>query len=267
MGAGSAILVGLKSVDPAAYGGWSGKGGCWGAELDVDNIEMILYPLGYTVQSFKTAQATRSNILAAVTAAASALKAKDTLVFYFSGHGGQQPDADGDEFDGQDETMLAYDHVLVDDDLSEVWTGFRRGVRIIMISDSCNSGKNYRNLRTVSTSTPLRALRTATARRMKAQMIHLAGCRDGQMSAGGVNGGAFTSALCAAWNDGFSGGYRDFLQAVAAAVQTGQTPEYSEFGPVTARFRAQRPFSLYERSVPRTSTAATSNRQVVFRRP
>ena len=46
---GKALLVGLKSVDPGSYGGWDGVNGCWGCELDVDNIEGVLAPLNYDI--------------------------------------------------------------------------------------------------------------------------------------------------------------------------------------------------------------------------
>ena len=44
------LLVGLKSVDPTCYNGWDGVAGCWGCELDVDNMGRILTPLGYEVR-------------------------------------------------------------------------------------------------------------------------------------------------------------------------------------------------------------------------
>ena len=53
-----ALLVGLKRVDPNAYGGWTGESGCWGCELDVDNIDNILRPLGYEIETLKTEAAT-----------------------------------------------------------------------------------------------------------------------------------------------------------------------------------------------------------------
>ena len=42
-----AVLVGLRRVNPAKYNGWDGTNGCWGCELDVDDVERILQPLGY----------------------------------------------------------------------------------------------------------------------------------------------------------------------------------------------------------------------------
>ena len=238
-----AILVGLKSVDEDAYGGWNGENGCWGCELDVDNIERILSPLGYKSTIIKTARATRSAVLDALKAAAKKLKSGDTLLFYYSGHGGQQPDRNGDEADGRDETLVAYDGEVIDDQLNEIWVKFKSGVRIIMISDSCNSGTNYRNLRNVREATPIHPLAPDVSTQMRAEMIHLGGCRDGYTSSGYQAGGKFTMALCEVWNDGaFQGDYRDFYEAIRNQV-TGQVIQYNEYGPVTAAFSGQKPFS------------------------
>ena len=96
MNRGMGILVGLKEVDPVAYGGWNGRNGCWGCELDVDNIARILEPLNYDLNVIKTADATSHRILQSLRSAAKVLQKGDILVFYYSGHGGQQPDSSGD---------------------------------------------------------------------------------------------------------------------------------------------------------------------------
>ena len=88
MAKGHALLVGLKSVDPASYNGWDGTGGCWGCELDVDNMERILKSLNYDTKMLKTADATRNRILSSLYRAADNLVADDIFVFYYSGHGG-----------------------------------------------------------------------------------------------------------------------------------------------------------------------------------
>lgn len=41
MAKGEALLAGLKGVDPTCYNGWDGTAGCWGCELDADNVERI----------------------------------------------------------------------------------------------------------------------------------------------------------------------------------------------------------------------------------
>ena len=118
------VLVGLKSVDPSCYGGWDGTGGCWGCELDVDNIQRILDEAGYDGTVLKTSQATRQTVLNALKKAASDLSGDDILALYFSCHGGQQPDFDSDdldELDGKDETLLLYDGEIIDDQLNDIW--------------------------------------------------------------------------------------------------------------------------------------------------
>jgi hypothetical protein len=80
---------------------------------------------------------------------------------------------------------------------------------------------------------------------MKAQLIHMGGCRDGFSSTGYQSGGAFTIALCNAWAaGGFTGTYHDLYDAIVAGVTTGQRPQYNEYGPVAEAFRRQRPFTV-----------------------
>ncbi len=183
MGKGFALLVGLKKINPNLHNGWTGENGCWGCELDVDNIERILVNQGFQATVLKTAEATHSNILNALRYAASSLKAGDIFAFYYSGHGGQQPDfmsSDTDELDGMDETLVAFDRDIIDDDLNEIWLSFREGVRIVMLSDSCNSGTNYKfagNFDAPSPVVPI--LDKGIQEQMKAQLIHYGGCRDG----------------------------------------------------------------------------------------
>lgn len=116
----------------------------------MDNVERILNRLGYQIKILKTAEATRDNILSSLYRAAENAAADDIFVFYYSGHGGQQPDIDGDELDGKDETLVAYDREVIDDKIHEALIKFRFGVRVVMISDSCNSGTNYRARGTVN---------------------------------------------------------------------------------------------------------------------
>ena len=134
MAKASALIVGLKSVDPTGYDEWNGTNGCWGCELDVDNMARILEPLGYQIQTLKTAEATHDKILSSLYRAAENRVAGDIFVFYYSGHGGQQPDISGDELDGKDETLVAYDREIIDDKIHKAFTKFESGVHIIMLS-------------------------------------------------------------------------------------------------------------------------------------
>jgi hypothetical protein len=244
-----ALLVGLKSVDPASYNGWDGTGGCWGCELDVDNVGRILSPLGYEIKTLKTAEATRNGILASLYRASENTVEGDIFVFYYSGHGGQQPDLNGDEVDNKDETLVAYDREVIDDKIHEALTRFTSGVRVVMISDSCNSGSNYRGRMTIPLNNEAifrPVARTSTQRvNINALLIHLGGCRDGFTSAGYYGGGAFTMALCNAWQNGeFTGTFKELHEKICELITTSQKPQYNEYGQVTDAFREQRAFAV-----------------------
>jgi hypothetical protein len=68
------------------------------------------------------------------------VRADDIFLLTYSGHGGQVPDTNGDEPDRKDETWVLYDGELVDDELHELYTQFKSGTRVVVLSDSCHSG-------------------------------------------------------------------------------------------------------------------------------
>jgi hypothetical protein len=118
-----------------------------------------------------------------------------------------------------------------------------------MISDSCNSGTNYRLRMTapVNEQAIFRPLARRSTRELSidAQLIHIGGCRDGFGSAGYHHGGAFTIALCEAWESGsFRGNFKDLHSRICELIRSDQKPQYSEYGPVSDEFRAQRAFEV-----------------------
>jgi metacaspase-1 len=64
----------------------------------------------------------------------------DTFFLTYAGHGGQVPDINRSEGDGYDETWCLHNRQLLDDELLELWTLAKPGVRIIIVSDSCHNG-------------------------------------------------------------------------------------------------------------------------------
>ena len=106
-----------------------------------------------------TGAPTRAAILAALQATASASAAGDTVVFYFSGHGSQAPDASGDEGGGYDEILLpadstgwkgaigAVENALLDDELQAWAQGLlARDVALVGLIDACHSATGFRAL-------------------------------------------------------------------------------------------------------------------------
>lgn len=146
--------------------------------------------------------------------------------------------------DGQDETLVTYDKEIIDDELNEIWPSFKANVRIVMISDTCNSGTNYKLAGAFNKPTPFIPMDKAAEDAMKAQMIHFGACRDGLNADGYQSGGAFTLALCKVWRDGEFHSYRELLNQAASIIGEAQNPQYNEYGPVTDAFSGSKPFQV-----------------------
>jgi hypothetical protein len=138
MATGVSLHIGLNSVDPAGYDGWSGP--LDGCEPDAKDMEKLASSLGYKTKKLLTKKATSSAVLAQLHAYSKQLKAGDILLLTYSGHGGQIPDVDDEEAEDQDETWCLYDRQVVDDELYAMYGRFALGVRIVVLSDSCHSG-------------------------------------------------------------------------------------------------------------------------------
>jgi metacaspase-1 len=132
------LHVGLNAVDPKAYEGWSGP--LAACEFDANDMAAIAKAKGMATTVLLTKAGTRKAVLAGIRGAAAKLARGDLFLLTYSGHGGQIPDASGDEADKQDETWCLYDGQLIDDELYFELGKFGPGVRILVLSDSCHSG-------------------------------------------------------------------------------------------------------------------------------
>jgi hypothetical protein len=180
----------------------------------------------------RNAQATRAGLRAAYREACEGLQPDDLVIVFFSGHGGQKQDLDHDEDDGYDETLCAWDGELSDDELATWWSATPAGVRVWYVTDSCNSGSNYK-LRP-------RNIRRSVPRTFAGALIHYGGCPDGKSSYGAEQGGTFTTAMVDAFDPALN--YWTFFAAAAQHMPARQTPVYAEYGNVTDEFRYRRIF-------------------------
>jgi hypothetical protein len=97
------------------------------------------------------ARATKANILHRLTTTIERAQPGDVVVFYFSGHGSQIRDRDGDELaDALDEVICPYDMdwdrgtYVMDDDLDRVFGSLPEGVTIEAFFDCCFYGAGPR---------------------------------------------------------------------------------------------------------------------------
>jgi hypothetical protein len=131
------LHIGLNEVDPAVYGSKLELSGCVN---DANDLSKIAEKQGYTPTILLNNQATAANIIEQISQNAQALQNGDIFLLTYSGHGSSIPDSTGDEADGQDESWVFYDRQFLDDELYNLWLNFREGVRVFVLSDSCNSG-------------------------------------------------------------------------------------------------------------------------------
>ncbi len=272
MAKGISLHIGLNSVDPQQYEGWSGPlNAC---EADANDMIDLAESQGFTAAKLLTKKATRKAVLDGVADAAKNLKSGDFFFLTYSGHGGQAPDLNGDEPDGQDETWCLYDGQLIDDELYSSWGAFASGVRVFLLSDSCHSGTvskaiHYRDKSRSGSPPVYRAMPDEVALRVyqnhkgfydpilknrnmsealgavKASVLLISGCQDNQLSQDGTFNGLFTGTLKTVWNGGtFDGSYRRLHTAIGSKMPPDQTPKLSLVGANNPAFIAQRPFML-----------------------
>jgi hypothetical protein len=283
MARGMSLHIGLNEVDPNHYGGWDGA--LTACEFDANDMEAIAESRGFETNKLLTAEGTADNIKGAIESAAGELESGDIFFLTYSGHGGQVPDANGEgEEDSSDETWLAHDRQIVDDELYELWTKFKPGVRVIVLSDSCHSGTVNRAITDEETvpdpvktaeeaakqNPRFRALprdkmietyeqnqelydriqdqvasSTKSASEVGARVLLISGCKDDQLSRDGFKNGAFTGKLLEIWADGaWTGGYPAFHEAIRSQMPDDQQPNYHPVGAENPEFEQQNPFTV-----------------------
>jgi hypothetical protein len=271
MAIGLALTIGVNSVDPEHYEGWTGKlNAC---EADADDMSDLVVANGFTCTKLLTREATRDAVMAAIGDAAGKLKSGDIFFISYSGHGGQAPDLNGDEPDGLDETWCLYDAQLIDDELYTLWSSFAPGVRVVMLSDSCHSGSVSRDpfyiARESAMPNTFRAMPREVADRVylknqgfydpilesrdlaaslsevSASILLISGCQDNQLSRDGTFNGLFTGTMKSVWNGGtYRGSYAAFHKKIAALMPPDQSPRISMVGALDREFAKQRPFTI-----------------------
>ena len=287
---GISLHVGLNRVDAIHYAGW--KGELQACENDARDMETIARSQGFIAQSLLAKAATSTAVLGTIEKAAKELSEDDFFLLTYSGHGGQINDVTNGEPDGLDETWVLFDRQLADDELYSAWSMFGPGVRILVFSDSCQSGTMTKELFLepasymprlearvrASTGANLRPkflppdaqakiykeratlydeIRKKTPRReevnLECSVILMSACQDNQVAMEGNKNGLFTEALIRVWNNGrFEGGYHHFRTEIAGFMPPTQSPKYTIVGHRERAFEHQRPFSIV---VPRAAAA------------
>lgn len=247
-----------------------------GCVNDANDWKAVLEGRGFTVSQLLDQEATKAAILEAIGKLVSEAASKDLLVVTYSGHGSFVPDEDGDEPDGADEVLCPWDielgRPITDDELAGLYSDRRRGVRIVMVSDSCNSGsvarfappldreaKRVRQARFLPPSSFLTkkqlaafgpgfaAARRAVSPPGRHPSLLLAACRDSEISFDAWFSnrpqGAFTyAALRSLKRLKPHATYRDWHKAIRKLLPTAEYPQTPSIYGTTA----QRTWKIFE---------------------
>lgn len=151
-----ALFVGVGKYPEGA--GWRAIN----AANDLALLQPVIAADGLEVRTLQDGQATKRQILDALSQAEADLRPGDVFFFHFSGHGQQVADISGDEFDGLDEALVPFDAPaqysdsysgqdhLLDDELSIVLRDIRRKLgprgQVFVTLDACHSGTATRGL-------------------------------------------------------------------------------------------------------------------------
>lgn len=273
------IHVGLNEVDPKHYQGWNGK--LVACEFDANDMEKLASGRGFESKKLLTKEATAEALTSALKKASQKLESGDTLLLTYSGHGGQVPDANGDEKDRMDETWVLYNRQMVDDELYSLFGTFKPGVRIAIFSDSCHSGTVAKDaMDAVGPDRMARSVNGGDSQQPRvkgmpdevvrsvyeankdeydeiqkslppfdkanigASVILTSGCQDNQTSLDGDKNGLFTQTLLEVWNNGaFTSGYRTFRRRIARQMPPWQSPNLFIVGAPDPTFANQVPFT------------------------
>lgn len=149
--ANRALLIGVGNYKPEI-------GPLPGIEKDMALANEFAGLIGFKPNEIKVLfnqNATLGNIKAAFNTWLKEAGPNDKVFIYFSGHGAQVPDTNGDEEDGLDELWVTYDtainpqrhliNYLLDDEVDEMVSSLA-SKNVLIVLDSCHSGSAAKSL-------------------------------------------------------------------------------------------------------------------------
>jgi hypothetical protein len=152
-----ALCVGINEFKSLPMSSWLS-----GCVNDADDLSKALKKLGFTARTttvLRDKEATKKQVMSALTGMVEKSVPGDHLVFTFSSHGTQVPSMpdDPDEPDGLDEAFACHDikqsgdrwdrkTVIVDNELRDLFASVPGGVLVEVLLDTCHSGTGLKDL-------------------------------------------------------------------------------------------------------------------------
>jgi hypothetical protein len=211
-----------------------------GIDLDLERMRETLNIMGFEdaqIRSLMDNKATSKNVKREFeTWLKAGVKPDDRVVFYYSGHGSNIPDLDGDEDDGVDEVLVTHDvrrvtkdgkrtlSGVVDDDTLAKLIADIPSDNIWIIVDACHSGTMTRDLMMNNLSLGENPIFTksfvysgmpegetfvfdkAFDKDVESNFVSMSAAGDGEKAIGTTSGGVFTIGLTKAIRDAAQNG-------------------------------------------------------------
>ena len=247
-----ALVIGIDT-----YPGFGSEVALAGAVRDARTMaEVLIERYGFApgdVDRLFDKQATRDAILDALATLRRRARADDQVVLFYSGHGSQMTDREGDEGDGLDETLVPYDsgrltsqnRDITDDEINH-WAARVLEVtpNLTMIFDCCHSATLHRpgwqvkalppDLRPIEALPPSPSLEWRDVE-TGPRPLKLAACRDDERayelppSIGGHVQGAFSFYLVEALREASpQETWRDVFESTSAKMAAGRACQHPE---------------------------------------
>lgn len=241
MGKGRLLTINLNRVNQQIYNGWDGKL----SDTDTDASKIQLALPNFEITELKDDTASISNVIYAIYDLAQQTKADDLAVIYYSGHGAEGYDTvieeNGFNFD---QAWCLFDGLLKDNQMKQCLSFFKKGTRVVLISDSCHSGSMYRsgmvlngykikaipktiqeNLIPISEALMILTQLKATTK-IECALKYFGGCQENQYSYSTGSGGLFTKAFLKTLFSNPNYPYYTLFKKLLAEMPQNQTPAY-----------------------------------------
>jgi hypothetical protein len=268
---GISLHIGINNVDTSHYfkndvESWDGQ--LFGCENDAAAMEQLAKAQGFSTHTLLTKEATREQVKQRIANIAEQLEEGDFFFLTFSGHGGQVADFSGDEAenvtesgkkDKKDETLCLFDGQLLDDELYQLWEKFKKGVRILFLSDSCHSGTIAKGIGDFIPKPPAgtawrvvpkaslsatyvrhfdfyNSLQSEPNRRfdIQAHIIQISACQDREIAGEKQDVekpfGYFSKGILKSWDFGGLVDYQDLFDMIQPFMPKKQNPNMIHFG-------------------------------------